>query len=151
MEQKYFEDLNQGDIYNTVGRTITESYITTFAGLSGDFNPIHMDAEFAKKSFFKKRVAHGILILSIASGLYTQSEFNLSMNKNVLAMLGLKWRMPKPVFVGDTVHLQIEIIEKKETSKADRGIIVTRRTVINQHAEIVQEGDVTLMVKRKPE
>lgn len=150
MEQKYFEDINVGYTEKTIGRTMNEAYITTFAGLSGDFNPIHMDDEFAKNTFFKQRVAHGFLVVSIASGLYTQSELNLTMNKNVMALLDIRWRMLKPVFIGDTIYLVVEIAEKKETSKTDRGIIITKRTVVNQRDETVHVGEVTLMLKRKP-
>ena len=149
MEQKYFEDLQVGDTDQTVGRTITEADIVNFAGLSGDFNPIHMDKDFAEKTFFKKRIAHGILVFSIASGLFTQSEMNISIKKNVIALMEINWKFLKPVFIDDTIHLEVEIINKKETSKPDRGLVTKRRIVVNQKGEIVQQGDVLMMVKRK--
>ena len=149
MEQKYFEDLQVGDTDQTVGRTITEADIVNFAGLSGDFNPIHMDKNFAEKTFFKKRIAHGILVFSIASGLFTQSEMNISIKKNVIALMEINWKFLKPVFIDDTIHLEVEIINKKETSKPDRGLVTKRRIVVNQKGEIVQQGDVLMMVKRK--
>ncbi len=150
MDQKYFEDLQTGDRDRTVGRTITEADIVNFAGLSGDFNPIHMDRAFAEKPFFKKRIAHGILVFSVASGLFTQSEMNTFMKKSVIALMEIKWKFLKPVFIGDTIHLEVEIIEKKETSKPDRGIVVVKRTVVNQDGDAVQEGDIIMMIRRRP-
>ena len=150
MEEKYFEDLQVGDSDRTGGRTVTEADIVNFAGLSGDFNPIHMDESHASRTFFKQRIAHGLLVLSVASGLFTQSEMNLSIKPNVMALMDIKWRFLNPVFIGDTVHMQIEITEKKETSKDDRGIIVTKRTVVNQKEDEVQQGEVMMMIKRRP-
>jgi len=150
MDQKYFEDLKLGDQDQTVGRTITEADIVNFAGLSGDFNPIHMDQSFAEKTFFKKRIAHGILVFSVASGLFTQSEMNTFMKKSVIALMEIKWKFLKPVFIGDTIHLEVEIIEKKETSKPDRGIVILKRTVVNQKGDAVQEGDIIMMIRRRP-
>lgn len=150
MDQKYFEDLQLGDQDQTVGRTITETDIVNFAGLSGDFNPIHMDQSFAEKTFFKKRIAHGILVFSVASGLFTQSEMNTFMKKSVIALMEIKWKFLKPVFIGDTIHLEVEIIEKKETSKPDRGIVILKRTVVNQKGDAVQEGDIIMMIRRRP-
>ena len=150
MDQKYFEDLKLGDQDQTVGRTITEADIVNFAGLSGDFNPIHMDQAFAEKTFFKKRIAHGILVFSVASGLFTQSEMNTFMKKSVIALMEIKWKFLKPVFIGDTIHLEVEIIEKKETSKPDRGIVILKRTVVNQKGDAVQEGDIIMMIRRRP-
>jgi acyl dehydratase len=150
MEEKCFEDLQVGDNDRTGARTITEADIVNFAGLSGDFNPIHMDESHASRTFFKQRIAHGLLVLSVASGLFTQSEMNLSIKPNVMALMDIKWRFLKPVFIGDTVHMEIEITEKKETSKDDRGIIVTKRTVVNQKGDEVQQGEVMMMIKRRP-
>lgn len=150
MDQKYFEDLQIGDQDQTVGRTITEADIVNFAGLSGDFNPIHMDKEFAEKTFFKKRIAHGILVFSIASGLFTQSEMNTFIKKSVIALMEIKWKFLKPVFIGETIHLKVEIMGKKETSKSDRGIVIVKRTVINQNGDTVQEGDIIMMIRCRP-
>jgi len=149
MEKKYFDDLQVGDKDKTVGRTVTEADVVNFAGLSGDFNAVHMDKEFAKNTFFGKRIAHGNLVFVIASGLFTQSRMNISIKENVLALMGMDWKFLKPVFIGDTIHLEVEIIKTKETSKPDRGVVTKRRTVVNQNGEIVQQGDVALMVKRK--
>ena len=149
MEPKFFEDVEVGDKGVTAGRTITEADVVSFAGLSGDYNPIHTDEEFCKGTMFKQRIAHGALVLSVASGLFTQCEMNLFIKTNLMALMGINWRFLKAVFMGDTVHVEVQIIEKKETSKADRGIIIQRRSVVNQHGVTVQEGEVTLMMRRK--
>ena len=149
MEQKFFEDIYVADKDKTSGRTITEADIVNFAGLSGDFNPIHIDKQFAEKTFYKKRIAHGILVFSVASGLFTQCAMNLSMKQNVIALMQINWKFIKPVFIGDTIHLEVEVVEKKETSKTDRGIILIKRAVANQTNEVVQHGDVTMMIRRK--
>ena len=149
MEPKFFEDVEVGDKGVTAGRTITEADVVSFAGLSGDYNPIHTDEEFCKGTMFKQRIAHGALVLSVASGLFTQCEMNLFIKTNLMALMGINWRFLKAVFMGDTVHVEVQIIEKKETSKADRGIIIQRRSVVNQHGDTVQEGEVTLMMRRK--
>jgi acyl dehydratase len=149
MEQKFFEDLEVGNISKTVGRTITEADIVNFAGLSGDYNPIHMDAEFSKDTPNKQRIAHGLLVWSVSSGLFTQSEMNMAIKKSVMALMEINLRFLRPVFIGDTIHLEVEVIEKKETSKKDRGIIIMNRSVYNQNKEEVQQGRVTVMLKRK--
>ena len=149
MTTKFFDDLQIGEKEKTAGRTITEADVVNFAGLSGDFNAVHIDKEFAKNTFFGKRIAHGILVFAVASGLFTQSRMNISIKENVLALMEINWKFLKPVFIGDTIHLEVEIMEKKETSKPDRGVVIKRRTVVNQNGDIVQQGDVALMVKRK--
>ena len=150
MESKFFEDIRIGDKERTGGRTITDADLANFAGISGDFNPIHVNEDYAAQTFFKRRIAHGLLILSIASGLFTQSEMNTSIKANLIALLELKWKFFKPVFIGDTVYVETEITDKKETKKKDLGILVNKRTVVNQHAEAVQEGEFILMIRRKP-
>jgi len=149
MTAKFFEDLAVGDQDVTAARTITEADIVNFAGLSGDFNPIHMDATFAQGTPFKQRIAHGLLVLSVASGLFTQCRLNISIKPNLLALMEINWRFLKPVFIGDTIHVQAEVIEKRTTSKTDRGIIVNRRTVINQQGQAVQQGDILLLLRRR--
>lgn len=149
METKYFEDLQLGDKGCTGGRTVTEADIVNFAGLSGDFNPIHMDEAFCQNTFFKQRIAHGLLVLAIASGLFTQSEMNLAMRENLIALMEIKWRFLRPVFIGDTVHVEVEIKDKRETAKNDRGVVIQTRTVYNQKGETVQQGEASMMIRRK--
>ena len=148
-EIKYFEDLNVGDKSISSARTVTEADIVNFAGLSGDYNTIHIDREFAQQTPYKQRIAHGILVLSIGSGLFTNSDLNISMRKNVIALMEIKCRFLKPVFIGDTIHVEAVITEKKETKKPDRGIVIMERTICNQKDEAVQTLDAILMIRRR--
>ena len=142
---KYFEEFQVGEVYKSPARTITESDVMQFAGLSGDFNPLHTDEEFAKETVFRKRIAHGLLGLSITSGLMGRLGI---FDGTVIAFLGLEWKFTGPIFFGDTIHFKMTIQDKRETSKPDRGIIYRDVEVINQRSEVVQKGIMTIMVKR---
>jgi acyl dehydratase len=146
MESLYFEDFEVDREYVTRSRTITESDIVTFAGLSGDFNSLHMDEEFAKQTIFGARIAHGLLGLSIASGLMTQTRMT---EGTVMAFLGLTWSFKGAIKTGDTITVRMRVADKRETSKSDRGIVRLAISVINQRGEVVQEGDNTLMVQKR--
>lgn len=139
----FFDDIEVGEHFISGGRTITETDIVNFAGLSGDFNSLHIDEEYMKKTIFGKRIAHGLLILSIQSGL-------IRPDISVIAFLGIsEWNFRKPVFIGDTIHVRLKVIEKRKTNKIDRGIIVWKREIYNQKKEIVQEGKTIVMINRK--
>lgn len=144
MSIRYFEDLEVGHKWKSARRTITETDIVNFAGLSGDFNPLHVDEEFAKTTIFGKRIAHGLLGLSISTGLESSEPPWL-----VMAFMGLDWKFKKPIFIGDTVHYVSEIKNKKEGSKGDRGIVLMDRKLMNQKEEVVQEGTFTLLIKKR--
>ncbi len=146
MESMYFEDFELGQEFLTRSRTITEADVINFAGLSGDYNPLHTDEEFAKKTIFGARIAHGLLGLSIASGLITQMGIA---EKTVIAFLGLTWNFKAALKFGDTISVRQRVIEKRETSKIDRGILRMAISVINQRGEVVQEGEHTLMMMRR--
>ena len=143
----YFEDFKVGDRFTTKARTITEADIVNFTGLSGDFNPLHTDEEFAKKTIFKRRIAHGLLGLAVSTGM---SQSLGLMEGTIIAFLGLTWEFVKPIFIGDTVHLEMEVAEMRETSKPDRGIITFACELINQNGEVVQKGTRKIMLKRRP-
>ncbi len=140
----YFEDLEIGHQWKSVRRTITETDIVIFAGLSGDFNPLHTDEEFARTSIFGKRIAHGLLGLSISTGLQSSEPPWL-----VMAFMGLDWKFAKPIFIADTVHYTSEVKNKRDGGKPDRGIVLLERRLINQKEEVVQEGTFTLLVKKR--
>jgi len=144
---KHFEDLNIGDTFTTPHRTITETDIALFAGLSGDYNPLHTDAEFAQTTPFKTKIAHGLLTLAIASGL----DFRLGIADGTLvALIGINGlRFSSPVRPGDTLHAELEVTQKKETSKPDRGVVVIRDRVLNQQGETVLEYERVLLFARK--
>ena len=148
-ETKYFDDLNIGDKTTSASRTITEADIVNFAGLSGDYNPIHIDVTYAEKSPFKQRIAHGLLVLSIASGLFTTTDLNLSIKGSLIALMDVKCQFKNPVFIGDTIHVEAEIKEKKETSKGDRGVVIMERIVYKQNGDVALKIEATLMMRRK--
>lgn len=144
-ERLYYEEVKEGDEWLSPSRTITESDIVNFAGLSGDFNPLHMDEEFAKKTVFGKRIAHGLLGLAVSSGLGSGYP-----PMRTLAFLSIKeWNFKAPIFIGDTIKVKTRVLEKRITSKGDRGIIVWEKQIINQKDEIVQEGKTITMVELK--
>jgi len=143
--RRFFDDIAVGEEYESPGRTVTESDIVLFAGLSGDYNVVHTDAEFMKKSVFGERIAHGLLGLAIQAGLFTRATSAYA----TLAFLGLRWKFKAPIKIGDTIRLRARVLTKKETSQGDRGIITLERTVLNQRDEVVQEGETDLMVERR--
>jgi acyl dehydratase len=144
-EQRYFDEIQVGEEYVSPGRTVTEADIVIFAGLSGDYNVLHTDAEFMKDSIFGERIAHGLLGLAIQSGLLSRGMRPYA----ILAFLGLRWKFKGPIRIGDTIRVRARVIGKKETSKADRGIVTLERQVLNQKGEVVQEGETDLMVARR--
>jgi len=142
----FFEDFEIGLSLATAGRTITESDIVRFAGLSGDFNQIHTDAAYAAAGPFEKRVAHGLLVQSIATGLAVQTGF---IEGTVLAFREITCKFSLPVFIGDTVHVKLEIVEKKALPRLGGGQIVMKFRVLNQDDKAVQRGRWVMLVKSK--
>jgi len=144
----YFEDMTVGRQWVTQRRTITEADVSTFAGLSGDFNPLHVDETFAAQGPFGRRVVHGLLVLSIATGLRQQSGVFYGV---VRAFAEVKsWRFLKPVFMGDTVMVVTTVVEARPTSKPGQGIVEQRVDVVNQNGEIVQSGIFVTMIAGRP-
>ena len=146
---RYWDDLQVGEEETSPGRTVTEADIVAFAGLSGDYNEIHTNEDFASKGMFKTRIAHGLLGLAIASGLFTRTSMLQNMQRNVMAFLGLNWSFRGPIKAGDTIYIRVRIASKKESKDPARGVITLKRDVINQRGEVVQEGETNLMIRRK--
>jgi acyl dehydratase len=144
---RYFEELEVGESFITRGRTVTEADIINFAGLSGDWNQLHTNAEYARGTIFGERIAHGMLGLVIASGLMQSLELY---NDTLMAFLGLEWRFTAPVKIGDTLHIEQTVTKKHETKKPDRGIVTLEARLMNQRGEVVQEGTRKIMLMRKP-
>ena len=142
---RYFDDIQVGEEYESPGRTVTEADIVIFAGLSGDYNVLHTDAEFMKQSIFGERIAHGLLGLAIQSGLLARAMRPYA----TLAFVGLKWKFKGPIKIGDTIRVRARVTAKRETSDRDRGVITLERQVLNQRGEVVQEGETDLMVERR--
>ncbi len=145
----WFEEFEVGQKILTPGRTITEGDITTFAGLSGDYNQIHTDAEFSSKTPFGKRVAHGLLGLSIASGLAMRTGV---LEGTVIAFREINdWKFTNPVYIGDTIHAELHIIETKPIPRLRGGSLVIEIQVKNHKNDIVMKGTWTALVASKPE
>lgn len=142
----YFEEFEIGMKIVTPARTITEADIVNFAGLSGDFNALHTDAEFAKETMFGKRIAHGLLVLSVVSGLAARQGF---IEGTALAFRGLEWRFSAPVFIGDTIHMVGEIVELKPAPRLGGGQVKMKATVLNQDGTVVHKGEWHLLMKSK--
>src|SRR3954471_20217461 len=132
----FFDDVSVGQEWMSLGRTVTETDIVNFAGLSGDFNPIHVDHEFAASTAYRRPIAHGLLIWSIASGLGVSAP----MMRTLAFMKISEWSFREPVFVGDTIHCRATIVAKTERARGRRGVVTWRRTVLNQSDKVVQEG-----------
>jgi acyl dehydratase len=143
----YWEDFELGQTLTTPARTITSTDIVNFACLSGDFNEVHTNWEYCKTTPFGEPIAHGPLIYAVMGGLQYASGIN---DGTLLALLEVdKWRLLAPVKHGDTVHMEMTVIDKKETSKPDRGIVKLRRTFLKQDGTVVQEMETTLMYRRR--
>src|SRR5256885_11642127 len=117
--RRYFDDIQVGEEYESPGRTVTESDIVMFAGLSGDYNVLHTDAEFMKQSIFGERIAHGLLGLAMQSGLFSRATQAYA----TLAFVGLRWKFKAPVKIGDTIRLRAKVIARKDLGKPDRGLV----------------------------
>jgi acyl dehydratase len=148
MRGMYWEEWEVGAEFESPARTVTEADITLFAGLSGDYNPLHVNEEYCKQTVFGGRIAHGPLVYAIAAGLLFQLHLY---DDTLVAFLGFdSLKFMKPVKPGDTIHAWIKVLEKRETSRADRGVMKRELRVINQRGEVVQEGVQTFLLKRKP-
>lgn len=147
--QCWFEDMTVGRRWVTQRRTITESDVVAFAGISGDFNPLHVDEVFAAAGPFGRRVVHGLLVLSIATGLRQQSGVFYGVLK---AFAEIKsWNFKRPVFIGDTITAVTTVLVSRPTSKPGQGIVEQRVDVVNQSGEIVQSGIFVTLIAARPQ
>ena len=145
----YFEDFEVGLEFTTPRRTLTQTDIVNYSGLSGDFLPPHVDWEFCKQQPYGEPIAQGPLVLAIAAGLLCQSGISQG---TVVAMLGVdKWRIHAPVKHGDTLHVIQTVLSKRPSSKGGRGIVTFLRRIINQRDEVVQSLEITNMFLSRPD
>ena len=146
MAKRYFDEIEVGEEYTTPGVTVTNYHVMQFAGLSMDFFELHTSDEFAKKTVFGRRVAHGLLGLALADGLKNRSDLQV----HAIASLSWNWTFAGPIFLDDTIHVRLRVAQKRASrSKPDRGVVALGLEVLNQRGEVVQRGENRLMVERK--
>jgi acyl dehydratase len=144
MQGRCFEEFQVGEVARSPARTITEADITNFAAYSGDYNPLHTDAEFAGASRYGQRIAHGLLGLSVASGLTWRLGW---IEGTALAFLDLEWKFRRPVFIGDTIHARMEVAELRSAPRMGGGIVTFDVRLLNQRDEVTQKGTWRLLIK----
>lgn len=141
----YFEEFAPGDTVTSAGRTLTEADVVNFAALSGDWNLIHTNAHYAEGHMFGQRVAHGLLVLSVASGLAVRLGF---MEETILAFRSIgEWRFQRPVFIGDTVRVRLTVGDTKPMPRLGGGLVQFGVEVLNQEDKVVQRGEWEMLVK----
>ncbi len=148
MRGMYWEEWEIGAEFESPARTVTEADIVMFAALSGDYNPLHVNEEYCKQTIFGGRIAHGPLVYAIAAGLLFQLHLY---DDTLIAFLGFEnLKFTNPVKPGDTIHARIKVLEKRETSRPDRGVMKRQLQVLNQRGEVVQDAIQAFLLKRKP-
>ncbi len=144
----YFEDFEVGMTLVTPARTVTHADIVNFCCLTGDFNEVHANIEYAKTTQFGDVIAHGPLVYGIAGGLQYASGIN---DGTLLALLGIEdWKLLKVVMAGDTIRMAQTVASTRLTSSGDRGVVKMQRQILNQRDEVVQEMDTAMLYKCRP-
>jgi acyl dehydratase len=144
----YFEDFADGQTYLTPARTVTEADVVSFAAWTGDYNPIHTDAEFAGTTRFGQRLAHGLLGTSLCLGLTARTGI---FEGSAVALLGIDgWAFRAPLLIGDTVHCRITIVGCRLTSRGDAGVVQRHFELVNQHGDTIQDGRMDVLVAVEP-
>lgn len=149
MKSMFFEEFEVGQLYTSTGRTITEADSTLFCMLSGDWAPLHCDAEHAKTTAFGARVVAGALGFALVAGAYARWGV---FDDSALAMVSVdEWKFLAPIFIGDTLHVQMQIADKRLTSRPGVGLLDRRLSLINQQGKTVQTGLSKLLLKCRSE
>lgn len=147
MEHKFWEDFTVGEKVTTDSITITDAHLVNWAGLTMDFYPLHMNEEYAKKTAFGHRIAHGPLTFALSIGLVGSTGI---LGDSLVAWIGIEnMRVPAPVMIGDTLTVDAEVIKKRETKKAENGITIFHYTIRNQKEKCVMEFDNVFLMKRR--
>ena len=144
---RYFEEFEVSDSFVSAGRTVTETDIVNFAGITGDWTQIHTNAEVARQGLFDRRIGHGLLGLSVASGLLAQLSF---IEGTVLAFREMTWKFSRPIFIGDTIHAEATVAKVKAMPRVGGGAVTFDARVVNQDNEAVQRGKWVLLIAAKP-
>lgn len=145
--QLFYDDVEIGDVFETVTRTITDTDIMQFAGLTGDFSEIHTSDTFAAETAYGGRIAHGMLTLSIANGLYTRLPYF----PDTVFVEIKNWRFYKPVLIGDTIKLIITLLDKRVTRNSKRGLFTWQYNLYNQYFDLIADGELSRLVTTKEE
>ena len=145
-KSRYFEELVVGEEFRSPTRTIAEYDLYVFAGLTGDLTDFHISTEAAQKSVFGQRPAHGMLLISIANGLYNRIGIT---DETGMALAGVEWRVLAPGFIGDTVHLVACVREKRDVAKKDRGLVFWDARLVKQDGSTMCQGQMIRMVRRR--
>ena len=145
----YFEEYEVGQRISSAGRTITEADVVNFAGVSADYNLIHTDIVYSADSFYEQRVAHGLLVLSVASGLAMRTGL---MEGTVIAWRDIRdWRFSQPVFIGDTVHVELEVVETNAIPRLGGGQVNLGVKIFNQDDKTVMKGNWGVLMMSMPD
>lgn len=145
---KYFDEFSIGDCWESPARTITETDLVVFAGFSGDYYPLHTDAEYARKSQFGARIMHGPGVFAIANGLATRTGIK---EGTAIASLGMTWWIERPVFIGDTIRVRERVAKLRPSrSKPNRGIVTFDVEVRNQRDDVCHRGEWVVLFVRTP-
>ncbi len=144
---QYFDDLKVGDAWMSMGRTISEADIVNFAGVSGDFNPLHTDETYAAINVYGGRIAHGMCALSIVTGLFERSGV---VEGTIVGFVGLDMKFRQPVRAGDTLRLAFRVTRLLAGNGGEAGVVMFHGDGLNQRDEVVMDGTLTALVKRRP-
>jgi len=143
---RVFSEFTVGQRFTTPGRTITEGDMMTFAGLTGDYNPVHTDEEFAKKTPFGTRIAHGPMSVGMAFGLASRLDL---IDGTVVALLGVTWAFKAPVKPGDTIHAEIEVLQARDVKDPALGFVEWSIAMVNQASAVTSSGTAQLLMRRQ--
>jgi acyl dehydratase len=141
-----FEDFTPGKTIETARRQVTQADIAAFADLSGDHNRLHLDEAYAATTAFGGCIAHGALGIAIATGLVSQMGITAG---TLVALAGLEWKFKAPIRPGDTVRIELLVLEQRALERSDRGVVRLAITILNQRDEVVQTGELTELVKTR--
>ncbi|MCF8033237.1 MAG: MaoC family dehydratase N-terminal domain-containing protein [Desulfarculaceae bacterium] len=144
LDTLFFDDFTVGQKFVSKGRTVTEADVVNFSDLTWDHNSLHTDEEYAKDSRFGRRIAHGILGIAMHAGLTSYLTAD-----SIVALMGLNWKFKKPIFIGDTIHVEQTVKEMRPLPDGARGVLTFAKDVVNQDGEIVQQGEVTVLLAMK--
>ena len=140
----YFEDLEEGQVYRSSSRTLSEADLTMFSMFSGDWNQVHSDVEYMAEQG-SGRLLHGVLGITVVTGLMDRAGW---FARSAIAMTGIDdWKFLRPLFIGDTVTMEMEILGKRKVSAGDKGYLDRQFTLYDQHGEIAQQGRCGFLIK----